>query len=43
MNKYKSIRNTFLKIPNDYLMLSKRGKKLNTREIRNIINRIKEK
>ena len=43
MNKYKSIRNTFLKILNDYLMLSKRGKKLNTREIRNIINRIKEK
>ena len=43
LNKYMSIRNTFLKVPNDYLILSKTGKKLNTREVRNIINRIKVK
>lgn len=43
LNKYLSIRNIFLKYPNDYLILSKRGKKLNTREVRNIINRIKVK
>ncbi len=43
LNKYLSIRNTFLKYPNDYLILSKTGRKINTREIRNIINRIKVK
>lgn len=43
LNKYLSIRNTFLKYPNDYLILSITGRKLNTREVRNIINRIKVK
>ena len=37
------MRSDFLKYPNDYLILSKTGRKINTREIRNIINRIKTK
>lgn len=43
LNKYMSVRNKFLKVPNDYLILSKTGRKINTREVRNIINRIKIK
>ncbi len=43
LNKYMSIRENFLKYPNEYLILSKTGRKLNTREVRNIINRIKSK
>ena len=43
LNKYMSVRNIFLKNPNEYLILSKTGRKLNTREVRNIINRIKTK
>lgn len=43
LNKYMSVRNIFLKYPNEYLILSKTGRKLNTREVRNIINRIKTK
>lgn len=43
LNKYLSIRNQFLKCPNDYLVLSNTGRKINPREIRNIINRIKLK
>ena len=43
LNKYMSVRNNFLKYPNEYLILSKTGRKLNTREVRNIINRIKTK
>lgn len=41
LNKYLSIRNQFLKYPSDYLVLSNTGRKINPREIRNIINRIK--
>ena len=43
LNKYMCVRNRFLKYPNEYLILSKTGRKLNTREVRNIINRIKTK
>ena len=43
LNKYLSVRGEFLKYPNDYLILSNMGRKINTREIRNIINRIKVK
>lgn len=43
LKKYISVRSKFLKYPNDYLILSKTGRKINTREIRNIINRIKTK
>ena len=43
LKKYISVRSDFLKYPNDYLILSKTGRKINTREIRNIINRIKTK
>ena len=43
LKKYMSVRSEFLKYPNDYLILSKTGRKINTREIRNIINRIKTK
>ena len=43
LNKYMGVRNKFLKYPNEYLILSKTGRKLNTREVRNIINRIKTK
>ena len=43
LKKYISVRSNFLKYPNDYLILSKTGRKINTREIRNIINRIKVK
>ena len=43
LNKYMSIREKFLKYSNEYLILSKTGRKLNTREVRNIINRIKSK
>ncbi len=43
LNKYMGVRNDFLKYSNDYLLLSKRGRQLNTREVRNIINRIKVK
>ena len=43
LKKYISVRFNFLKYPNDYLILSKTGRKINTREIRNIINRIKTK
>ena len=39
LNKYMCVRNRFLKYPNECLMLSKTGRKLNTREVRNIINR----
>ena len=40
LKKYKQIRNNFIKEPIDYLILSKRGKQINTREIRKIINDI---
>ena len=43
LNKYMSVRNNFLKYPNEYLILSKTGRKLNIREVRNIINKIKTK
>lgn len=43
LKKYMSVRSEFLKYPNDYLILSKTGRKINTREVRNIINRIKTK
>lgn len=43
LNKYLSVRSEFLKYPNDYLILSNTGRKINPREIRNIINRIKVK
>ena len=43
LNKYLSVRGEFVKYPNDYLILSNMGRKINTREIRNIINRIKVK
>ena len=43
LKKYISVRSDFLKYPNDYLILSKTGRKINTREVRNIINRIKTK
>ena len=43
LNKYMCVRNRFLKYPNECLILSKTGRKLNTREVRNIINRIKTK
>ena len=43
LKKYLSVRNSFLKFPSEYLLLSKTGRKINTREIRNIINRIKTK
>ena len=43
LKKFISVRSNFLKYPNDYLILSKTGRKINTREIRNIINRIKTK
>ena len=42
-NKYIKIRNNFLKFPNDYLILSNTGRKINPKEVRNIINRIKLK
>ena len=43
LNKYLHIRNDFLKQANDYLILSNTGKQISTREIRNIINRLKVK
>lgn len=43
LNKYLKIRMHFLKYSNDFLILSKTGRKINTKEIRNIINRIKLK
>ena len=43
LSKYIKVRNEFLKYPNDYLLLSLTGRKLNPREVRNIINRIKIK
>lgn len=43
LNKYLNIRNDFLKQANDYLVLSNTGKQISTREIRNIINRLKVK
>ena len=43
LKKYISVRSNFLKFPSEYLLLSKTGRKINTREIRNIINRIKTK
>ena len=43
LNKYLNIRNDFLKQANDYLILSNTGKQISTREIRNIINRLKVK
>lgn len=43
INKYLNIRNDFLKQANDYLILSNTGKQISTREIRNIINRLKVK
>lgn len=43
LSKYNKVRSEFLKYPNDYLLLSLTGRKLNPREVRNIINRIKVK
>ena len=43
LEKYLDVRNLFLTDINDYLILSKKGKRINPREIRNIINRIKTK
>ena len=43
LNKYLSIRNVFLKDNNDYLFLGIKGKKINDRVIRNIINDISVK
>ena len=43
LSKYIKVRSGFLKYPNDYLLLSLTGRKLNPREVRNIINRIKVK
>ena len=43
LSTYIKVRNEFLKYPNDYLLLSLTGRKLNPREVRNIINRIKIK
>lgn len=43
LNKYLNIRKDFLKQANDYLILSNTGKQISTREIRNIINRLKVK
>lgn len=43
LSKYIKVRNEFLKFPSVYLLLSKTGRKLNPREVRNIINRIKVK
>lgn len=40
LNKYMKIRNNFIKYDNDYLILSKTGRQINTREIRYIIDRI---
>ncbi len=40
LDKYIKIRSNFIKEPIDYLILSKRGKQINTREIRKIINDI---
>lgn len=43
LNKYLKIRDKFLKFNNDYLIISNTGKQMSTREVRNIINRIKIK
>lgn len=43
LTKYYKIRHHFLKYSNDFLILSKTGRKINPREIRNIINVIKTK
>lgn len=43
LNKYLKIRKEFLRLPNDFLILSNMGKQMSTREIRNIINRLKAK
>lgn len=43
LNKYLNIRNVFLKDNNDYLFLGIKGKKINDRVIRNIINDISVK
>lgn len=43
MNKYINVRNTFIKSSIDYLILSKTGRKINPREVRNIIDKIKTK
>ena len=40
LTKYLKIRSNFIKDPIDYLILSKRGKQINTREIRKIIDNI---
>ena len=40
LNAYLKIRNNFLKYPNDYLLLGVKGKKINVRVIRTIINDI---
>ena len=40
LDKYLKIRPNYIKEPIDYLILSKRGKQINTREIRKIINDI---
>lgn len=43
LKKYLAIRSDFVKVPIDYLILSKTGRKINPKEVRNIINRIKSK
>lgn len=43
LNKYLNVRKEFLRLPNDFLILSNTGKQMSTREIRNIINRLKAK
>ncbi len=43
LKKYLDIRFNFMKNQIDYLILSNTGRKINTREIRNIINKIKTK
>lgn len=43
LKNYLNVRDEFLKLPNDFLILSNTGKQMSTREIRNIINRLKVK
>ena len=40
LNKYINIRHKFIKEPSEYLLLSKRGKQINVREIRRIITNV---